>query len=856
MKQTLLLFLAYFLAFWVQAQELPSLTYYLPQDITYNTQIPTPQSFLGWQVGEWHVSHDLLVAYLRELDRVSDRISLEEYARSYEQRPLLLLTVTGATNRAKLDQIKADHQKLTDVSQSGSLPVAQMPAVVWIGASVHGNEPSGANAMLLLSYYLAAAQSPAIDSLFNETIILLDPTFNPDGLQRFSHWANVNKSKVLVTDPDSREFHETWPGGRFNHYGFDLNRDWLYVQHRESQGRVAKFQEWKPNILTDHHEMGSNSTFFFQPGVQSRVHPLTPKVNQELTRKIGQFHARALDKIGSMYFTEENYDDFYYGKGSTYPDVQGCVGILFEQASSRGHAQKTTNGILTFPFTIRNQFTTMLSTLAAARALRVDLLTYQRDFYRSVAAENKGAISYVFGSSQDKARTYEMLRILLQQKVEVRRLTASLSAEGKTFTPESAYLIPGNQPQSRLVRAMFEKRTSFDDSLFYDISAFSLPLAFNMPYAEVKILGSLGERVAAPIFPEGTVSGDLNAYGYLFSWDNYYAPRATYELLKKGYQVRVATRPFTVAIQGKSYSFDYGTILIATGLQTSTKEDLAKDMQRLAKRDGLAITGVATGLTPTGIDFGSGYFEALTLPQVMMPVGTGSIPTNAGEVWHLLDQRFGMPPVLTDMSYSAEIDFWKYNVIVLAGGTYNALTAATGDALKRWLKDGGTLVTIAEATSWAIANGLTTVKTKKTTTDSTQTRSYVWRDEYTRAQDIAGSIFLAQIDRSHPLAYGYAEETVPVFKDNTLFLEKPKNPYATPFRYTASPLLSGYVSKPNLKTLSNSAAVVVNSYGKGRVILLADNPNFRAFWYGTNRIFMNALFFGSLLDSSAGRVEE
>jgi hypothetical protein len=213
-----------------------------------------------------------------------------------------------------------------------------------------------------------------VDSLLNETVILLDPSFNPDGLNRFASWVNTHKSQTLVTDPVSRELNEAWPGGRTNHYWFDLNRDWLYVQHPESQGRIAKFHEWKPNILTDHHEMGSNSTFFFQPGVPSRINPLTPQKNRELTAKIGTFHARYLDKIGSLYFTEEDYDDFYYGKGSTFPDVNGAVGILFEQASSRGHAQETINGVLSFPFTIRNQVTTSFSTLAAARALRTELL--------------------------------------------------------------------------------------------------------------------------------------------------------------------------------------------------------------------------------------------------------------------------------------------------------------------------------------------------------------------------------------------------------------------------------------------------------------------------------------------------
>ena len=853
MQKTLFFFTGFFVIFCAQSQtDSISLAYYLPQAITYDAKIPTPQSFLGWQVGSWHATHDQLVSYLRELDRTSDRISLETYARTYEARPLVMLTITGAANRANLENIKAEHLKLSDAAQSGALNLQKMPAVVWIGATVHGNEPSGANAMLLLAYHLAAAQGPAMDSLLNETVILVDPVFNPDGMQRFSHWANVNKSKTLVTDADSREFSETWPGGRFNHYWFDLNRDWLYVQHPESQGRAEKFQEWKPNILTDHHEMGSNSTFFFQPGVQSRVHPLTPKINQELTRQIGRFHAKALDKIGSLYFTEENFDDFYYGKGSTYPDVQGCVGILFEQGSSRGHAQQTVNGVLTFPFTIRNQFTTMLSTLSAARALRMDLLDFQRDFYRNVASESKAASGYVFGSQHDKARAYEMLKILTQQKVEVRPLKNSISAGGQTFPADGSYFIPGNQPQYRLIKSMFEKRITFEDSLFYDISAFSLPLAFNMPFAELKAPASLGDKISSAIFPEGKVGGDADAYGYLLAWDNYYAPRAVNELLKKGYQVRVATKTFTATVRGKAQNFDYGTILVPVGLQSKTKEEILKEMQLLAKRDGLEITGVASGLTVSGIDFGSGNFAPLVQPKVMLLVGTGITPTDAGEVWHLLDQRYNMPPVMVDMAYVNRVDLWKYNTIVMVGGRYNGLNAST---LKRWVQDGNTLIIMTEAIAWAATNGLANVKMKKPPVDSTSTKPYLFLEENARAQDIAGAIFQVRLDRSHPLGYGYKEDLLPVFKDNTVFMEKSKNPYATPLQYVTNPLLSGYISKPNLKLLANSAAVTVHTSGSGKVILMADNPNFRAFWYGTNKLFMNALVFGNIISNAAGSTE-
>ena len=242
---------------------------------------------------------------------------------------------------------------------------------------------------MLYAYHLAALQGKEIEETLSKTIVLLDPCYNPDGLNRFANWVNVHKSKNLSADPANREYNEPFPRGRTNHYWFDLNRDWLPSQHPESQGRIKNFHEWYPNVLTDHHEMGTNSTYFFQPGIPSRTNPNTPEENQELTKKIANFHAKALDKIGSLYYSEESFDDFYYGKGSTYPDANGCIGILFEQASSRGHLQESINGLVSFPFTIRNQLTTSLSTLEADQILRKDLLDYQRRFYQSGIATAK-----------------------------------------------------------------------------------------------------------------------------------------------------------------------------------------------------------------------------------------------------------------------------------------------------------------------------------------------------------------------------------------------------------------------------------------------------------------------------------
>lgn len=841
------------------AQEL---SYYLPTDVTYNSAIPTPEQIIGHHVGEWHVTHDRLVNYMKAIAAANpERVKLEVMGTTYETRPQLLLIFSAKKNLDNLEQIRLQHLQLGDPSASASLNTDNLPAVVWVGHSIHGNESSGVNASLLSAYYLAAAQGKKIDDLLDNTIILFDPSFNPDGMQRFSTWVNQHKSKNLVTDPNSREFNEVWPGGRFNHYWFDLNRDWLPGVHAESQNRIKKFQSWRPNILTDHHEQGSNASFFFQPGVPARVNPLTPEKNQQLTAQIATFHAKFLDKIGSLYFTKENYDDFYYGKGSTYPDVQGCIGILFEQASSRGHAQQTANGILRFPFTIRNQFTTTLSTLEAASNMRKELLNYQRDFFKMTLQEGAASTNkaWVIGEAADKARTNHFIEMLLRHKIEVYELNSAVNADNINFEKGSAYIIPANQPQYRLLRGIFDKTLSYKDSLFYDITAWTMPLAFGLPYAELNAAkfgaGVKGNRVDSVHMPVGTIKGNKTNYAYAFEWNEFYAPRMLYELADNGILAKVAGKPFEAATELGKKKFNYGTIIIPVSLQKTDEEKLFNLLKNSAAKNGVDVYPLSTGLSVDGVDLGSASFVNISKPAVAMLVGTGVSPTDAGEVWHLLDQRFNMPVSQLEANVFNRVELSKYNTVVMVSGNYSELSK---EKLKAWVQNGGTLICMEDAVQWAAQNGITGVSFKKVGTgiDSSVALSYASKFDREGAQLNYGGIFRAGIDLTHPLFYGYQQPYIDLFKAGKTFPEKSKNPYANPASYGNAPLQSGYISKENYAAIKNSAAVIVTTVGSGRVISIADNPNFRAFWLGGTKLMMNALFFGRLIDAGSGRTEE
>ena len=815
-------------------------SYYLPKNHSYNKEIPTPESILGFTVGEWHVSHDKLSEYMRALAKASDRISIENRGSTYEGRPLFLLTITSPKNHQNLEFIKEQHTLLSE-PESKNLNINDMPAVVYQGFSIHGNEASGANAGLMVAYHLAASLDPTVEELLNDVVILFDPSFNPDGLQRFSQWVNTHKSNTLNPDPNDREFNESWPRGRTNHYWFDMNRDWLPVQLPESKARIKSFSEWLPNILTDHHEMGTNATFFFQPGIQSRVNPLTPKMNQILTKEIGEFHAEALNEIGSLYYTEESFDDFYYGKGSTYPDVNGSIGILFEQASSRGHIQESDHGLLTFPFTIRNQFKTALSTLKAAKNMRVKLLNYQRKFYADALKESNQSKykSIVFGNEKDPATSYRLAEILKRHKIKIHKLKKDTQIEGEKYAENASYVVPLNQKKNKLIHAMFDTQTKFQDSLFYDISAWTFPLAFNLNYSFEKSETLAGEEIKGLSHGE---PADIkkSSYAYLLESNGYYTPKFIYKLLDAGVRIKVGLKPFS--IDGNFY--DYGSIMIPVAIQDINSGELYNLINDYSSGLMLDIKSVETGLTE-GIDLGSNNFKSLQKPKVAVLVGDGVRSYDAGEIWHLMDIQYQIPVTKIDVRQLNRIDLSKYTHFIIPSYT-GSLLNANKNKIESWIKTGGTLVAYRDAIKWTNKVELTSVKLKSFKQEAEEI-NFDQRSNFRGAQNIGGAIFNTNIDRSHPINFGIEQNNLPLFRNSRIFIDADKQSYNNPLIYSQNPLLSGYISKEQLNLLKGSVPFKFIRKGRGNIILLTDNTNFRAFWYGTNKLFANTLFYSNFM---------
>ena len=823
------------------SQDKLDLYYYFGDELQhFDPKIPKPSSFLLGEneVGSSHVSHDRLVQYMYALANSSPRILIEDRGKTYEGRPLLLLTVSSKENLNKINQIRENHISFTDGNikkQSHKRPI-----IIYQGYSIHGNEPSGSNAALLYAYYLAASNNPKLINQLNNSIILLDPSFNPDGLQRFAHWANTNKSLYLNSDSNDREFSENWPKGRTNHYWFDMNRDWLPVQLPESNVRIETFHKWYPNVLTDHHEMGTNSTFFYQPGIPSRVNPLTPKKNQILTAKIGEYHEKKLSEIGSLFYSEEDYDDFYYGKGSTFPDINGGIGILFEQGSSRGHLQESINGEISFPFTIKNQLMTSLSTLDASIGLKTELLDYQYDFFvNSIKIANKNKNNYtIVGDKKDKSKLFHFYEILKKHKIEIKKLKKNRIVNGIEFEKENSFLIPKNQKNSRLINAMLENRTKFKDSLFYDVSAWSFLHSFDLEYSDL----ILKEETNSFNFnkPKGKIISKSD-YAYLFSWDDYYTPKALYKLLKNNLRVKVATEKFEI----NDNKFDYGTILIPLKNQTKSIEEINRILDEITSFSGINFYGINSSKT-TGIDLGSNSFKNINIPKIGLIVGDGVTSYDAGEIWHLLDTRYEIPVTKIKSSSLQKIDLEKYNTMIFVNGTHN-YNKSTVKSLKNWVENGGNLIGFRNTIKWLNKNNFISVNLKVNKPE-VKNINYINKSKFYGAQLTSGAIFNTSLDLSHPINYGFYKNNLSIFRNTNIYIENDSLSFNNPIKYTKkNTLISGYISKENYKSIKDSRPFVNFKIKKGNINIFSDNTNFRGFWYGTNKLMMNAIFFSNIM---------
>ena len=829
--------------------------YFFPKAGDFDPAIPTPSQFLGYEIGSRYTRHDQLVAYFDELARHSDRIKVERIGSSYEGRPLLIATVTSAQNQQQLETLRRQHVTLVDPAQPLSA-AGNSPVVVWLGYSVHGNETSSGEAALLTAYYLVANRSAETAQWLQQAVVLIDPAQNPDGRDRAASWHNAYASSPASADPADKEHVEPFPQGRTNHYFTDLNRDWLALTQQDTVPKIAYFHQWYPNVQIDFHEMGKDSTYYFEPSPASMHSPLLPATSYAWNKTLAKYHAQSLDALGSLYYTGENFDNFSPVYGSTYPDFHGAVGVTVEQASSRGRVQESVNGLLTFPFTIRNQVATGLGTVRGAVTEREGLLKLQKAFFQSALkqASQQPVKAFVFGDAKDPGLTRRLLDLLLQHRITVQALNSAVTVDGQRFEPGSAYVVPTAQPQFRLVHSIFAETPPIKGDVFYGSTSYAIAPAYGLAFAGSRSRVDAGERIDALPEARGGVSGGQAGYAYVFDWRDYNASRALYALQAKGVLARAAFQPFTAAVAGGEQAFARGSVVIPVAGQTLAGDALLAVVDEVARSSGVQVHALASGQSRSGIDLGSDSVKALRKPAVALVMGEGVSATEIGSAWFLLDQQVQLPASKLDPTQLGKVNLDRYTTIVLSGGTYGGVDAAAVAALKRWINAGGSLVTYGSAAKWAIEQKLSdeVLGAEEKEADGAR-RAFGDQRDIAAIERVSGNILSADVDTSHPLGFGLPRNQLAVNKENGISFKPSRNAFSTVVRIDEAPRVNGYLSENNRSRVAGSAWLLVSPQGQGNVVLFADDPAHRKYWHGTERLLLNAVFFGNLLNPTKSR---
>ena len=572
---------------------------------------------------------------------------------------------------------------------------------------------------------------------------------------------------------------------------------------------------------------------------------MIPQKNIDLTTQLGQFHAKTLTEKGAPFFTQESYDDFYPGKGSTYPDLQGSVGILFEQASARGGQLKTTEGMRTLQTGIDNQFRTAISTLIGAYSLKSELLKYKQDFFKNAltAANSENFKGYVLDFSGDIIKGQKMADYLSIHKIKVDMLKSDLRIDKKTFKAHAALYIPLIQKQYTLIKSLFNTDKHFKDNTFYDVSAWNIGMAWGIDYAQVKSTPDT-ETIQ---WPKAHNSYNKNVLAYAFNWQDGNAPAALNYLQNHGILAKVASKSFDAKDNGKNITFSPGTIIIPTTNNGNEKIMQAlSDMSTFFQVSSIALT---TGLNEQGIDLGSPAITTLKQPKVLLLMGEGVNSYQAGSIWHLFDTSIGLPLTKIRKTQLKNIEIEKYTHLILPSGNYNSVTEQTTNKINNWVKQGGQLITLQKSAQWAEKN-IQKITTTEKAEAKVENKPYGDFEADLAKNTIGGAIISAHADLTHPLGFGMKHKIQYLLLKGNAFLQASKNAYATPLKATEKALAAGYISEEKLKQVNKASMLIAERLGQGTVIKFGFNPSFRGFWLGTQNWLVNAVFFSSLIEKT------
>lgn len=833
--------------------------------LSVNKTIPTPASFLGYELGEQSTYYSSIENYIKELSITSDRVKLVTYGKTYENRSLYLLVFSSPENLSNLESIRINHLKLMNSNDSQAKEIIERdPIFLSLSYNIHGNETSTSEAALQVAYRLAAATDEATNKLLQNSVIQLYVCINPDGRERYIQWYNSVKRKQLATSKNDLEHYEPAPNGRSNHYWFDVNRDWSWGIHPETRELTKEYQKWMPQIHVDHHEQGYNSNYFTMPGTTPRNKILPPSY-EAWSDTFGRANIYAFNKNDISYFTREAFDFFYPGYGSSYPSIMGAIAMLTEQGGiAGGRAIETEDGtILTLRQRIWDHYTTSVQALFTGVKHKKELLKYSYDSWQP--SKSLSAIKTYFLSPTDMY-TPDVMKILQHHGVKFEQSKEAFTvntafdyisnAPQKKIFPKGTIILSCNQAQHLLINSVMDKSLEIEDSVMYDMAIWALPLAYNLnAYYTKEILSIPTEPISVTSTVHKIAS---NAYAYIMDWKQRNAPAALAHLWKLGYRVRSASKPFQI----ENNSFSPGSLIILAGANIDNKVNLESDLQKISKEHNVSIYSVLTGRSTEGLDLGSSKNRPVQQPKVALMVDAPFNMQTAGQIWFLFDEEVGLPVdrIRTSVLLQSAIpkfgerygyaDLNDYDVLILPGGGNNLKYIFEKDAfsqLQDWVNRGGILIALENAVEFFTQDRskFTQVKWSEIPNDTSlmaKTVSFDKREDYFGKKRIPGSALMSQIDISNPLAFGMEPTLHTLKQDLSSFL--PANGLQTVGTYhtdVSKLLTGGYAPKEALKHLSGKSFAGIMPMGSGKVVFLLDNTQFRMFWRGPSRMIQNAV---------------
>lgn len=812
-------------------------------------QLQSPEQFLGYNLGSHYTPHWRIVDYFKQVAaNAATSVKLQQYGKTNEGRPLMVAFISSASNISNLENIRNNNLGLAKMAGNGS--ANNVPVIVWLSYNVHGNEASSSEAAMKTLYSLVDPTNNQTKQWLQNTVVVIDPCMNPDGRDRYVNWYNSVVGATPNPSLDAREHNEPWPGGRTNHYNFDLNRDWAWQTQIESQQRMQLYNQWLPQVHVDFHEQGVNNPYYFAPAAQP-YHEVITNWQRDFQQTIGRAHAKYFDEKGWLYFTKEVFDLLYPSYGDTYPLYNGAIGMTYEQGGgpAGGLAALTDIGdTLTLLDRINHHYTTSLSTIETASQNGSKLLTEFQKFYADASSKGVGEYkSYIIKyTDRDEQRINALQELLTKNKIN---FTTAKSGNYKGFNYDAGkeenfsvgdkdILVTTAQPKGTLVKVLFEPNTLVVDSNTYDITAWSLPYVYGLKAYAAKQFIAAGSDVVNN-FKSNAV--DASPYGYIIPWNGISSVKLMGQLLQKGIKLRMSEEPFELG--GKQ--FDRGAIIV---LKTSNQfyPNLWNVVREIANDNKVSLTSVSSGFVDKGYDFGSSKVHPLKARRIALLTGEGVGSNAAGEVWHYFDQLIGYPVTLINSSNFRRIRWSDYDVIIMPDGNYRFLTDKTqADDFRNWIENGGHVVAMEGAVSqlskldWAI-------KLKKADDEEskdvyTSLRKYENRERDFIPNLTPGSIFRVELDNTHPLAFGYPNYYYTLKQDDNIYDFIKEDGWNVGI-IKKEKQVAGFVGSKLKDRLQDGLLFGVENVGNGTITYLADDVLFRSFWENGKLMFSNAVF--------------